>query len=173
MQLNKTLARPLAFAAALGLLSTQTGCFGKFGAVDALYSWNKGASSNKFVRWLVFFGLCVIPVYELFLIGDWLIFNSIEFWFGNNPISGGTADARVLEDGSVEIAKNGSTYRLVAESEKKIWLLKDGRRVGRAEMQEDGGFAFVDLVHERTMMVSADEMQAVGLAVNPTVANLD
>lgn len=170
MKIARRLVRPVAFAAAFGVLGTQTGCFGKFGAVDTLYTWNKGVSGNKFVRWLVFFGLCVIPVYELFLIGDWLIFNSIEFWFGSNPIGGGSAEVKVLEDGTVEIARNGARYQLVPEGDKKLWLLKDGRRLGRAELQDDGAFAFVDLVHERTMLFTAEEMAAVGAAVNPTIA---
>ncbi len=35
---------------------------------------------------LVFLGLIIIPAYGLFSFGDAIIFNSIEFWGGSNPI---------------------------------------------------------------------------------------
>jgi hypothetical protein len=41
---------------------------------------------SKWVKWLVFLGLSIIPVYELFVLADALVLNSVEFWTGSNPI---------------------------------------------------------------------------------------
>lgn len=63
-----------------------TGCFGSFGATTALWRFNKGVSDNKWLQWLVFLGLSILPVYELFVLGDVIVINTIEFYTGKNPI---------------------------------------------------------------------------------------
>jgi hypothetical protein len=68
------------------------GCFGSFGAFNALVKFNKGISDSKWLQWLLFLGLIILPVYELFVLGDILIFNTIEFYSGKNPISSSTHD---------------------------------------------------------------------------------
>ena len=39
------------------------------------------------VNELAFLGLNIVPVYPLCLFGDYIVFNSIEFWSGDNVIS--------------------------------------------------------------------------------------
>ncbi|MDH5673158.1 MAG: DUF3332 domain-containing protein [Myxococcales bacterium] len=84
----RPMRRQLLLAAGLSLLS---GCFGKFAATNALYDWNKGVSSNKWLRWLVFLVLIVLPVYSIFIFVDAIVLNTIEFWTGSNPLGGGHA----------------------------------------------------------------------------------
>jgi len=100
----------LSLAAALAL----SGCFGSFGAVNGLWKWNDGLGS-KWVKWLVFLGLSIIPVYELFLIADVLVLNSVEFWTGSNPVKSGA---------------DGSTVTRVATSDPNVLKL-EVRRAGR------------------------------------------
>jgi len=64
-----------------------TGCFGSFGATTALWKFNKGVSDNKWLQWLVFLGLSILPVYALFVLGDVIVINTIEFYTGKNPIA--------------------------------------------------------------------------------------
>ena len=71
-----------------------TGCFGSFTLTQKLYDWNSQVSQNKFVNEIVFLGLCILPAYELATLGDVLIFNSVEFWDGANPLA--------MEEGEVE-----------------------------------------------------------------------
>jgi hypothetical protein len=73
-------------AATLTAESAMTGCFGSFGATTALWKFNKGVSDNKWLQWLVFLGLSILPVYELFVLGDVIVINTIEFYTGKNPI---------------------------------------------------------------------------------------
>jgi hypothetical protein len=62
------------------------GCFGSFAAVRNLWDWNADVHDSKWIKWLVFLGLSIIPVYELFVLADALVLNSVEFWTGSNPI---------------------------------------------------------------------------------------
>jgi hypothetical protein len=71
----------------------QSGCFGSFGLTQKVYQWNSSVE-DKTVRSILFFVLCVIPVYPVAAFADWIIFNVIEYWEGTNPL--------VLQPGEVE-----------------------------------------------------------------------
>ena len=75
-------------AAALAVCLTATSCLGPNHAYNSLSAWNSEASDNKFLNEAVFLGLHLLPAYPLCMAGDVLIFNSIEFWSGSNPIPG-------------------------------------------------------------------------------------
>jgi Domain of unknown function (DUF3332) len=118
------LHQPARFGRRLALSGACTlvlgGCFGSFGAVCALWDWNDGVSDNKWLKWLVFLGLSIIPVYLLFAMADSLVINSIEFWTGSNPIKNGsdgrsvtrvaTADPNLLR---LEIRRHGDLEGVV------------------------------------------------------------
>lgn len=70
-------------AAAGAALSS--GCFGSFSATRKLWGWNEDVG-DKWINWLVFLGLSILPVYELFVLADVLVLNSVEFWTGSNPV---------------------------------------------------------------------------------------
>ena len=74
----------LASACALSLLATS--CLGPNNAFNNLNHWNQHVTENKWGNEGIFLVLNIIPVYGLFYYGDILIFNSIEFWGGKNPI---------------------------------------------------------------------------------------
>ena len=69
---------------ALGLLLS--GCYGPFNLTRRLYNWNGQAGTTKWEREFVFLLLAALPVYELTTLGDAIVFNSMEFWTGNNPV---------------------------------------------------------------------------------------
>jgi len=73
----------IAMLAALGA----TSCVGPYNAFNSVSSWNSRVSESKFLNELVYIGLYIVPVYPIASFGDALIFNSIEFWGGENPIS--------------------------------------------------------------------------------------
>ena len=72
---------PLAVVAALA--TSQVGCYGSYSAFNKLHKWNGGATGSKVANSAIHFGLWILPVYELCIIGDWLIFNNVEFLTGN------------------------------------------------------------------------------------------
>jgi Domain of unknown function (DUF3332) len=63
-----------------------TSCVGPYNAFNSVASWNSRVSDSKFLNELVYLGLYIVPVYPLAAFGDALIFNSFEFWGGENPI---------------------------------------------------------------------------------------
>ena len=79
---------PLAVAAALAT----SGCYGSYSAARALHRWNGHATKNKYVNSGLHFAMSVIPVYFLVAVGDFLIFNNVEF-FTNKPVFGGGGEA--------------------------------------------------------------------------------
>ncbi len=95
------------FAVSTGLF-IQTGCFGSFKLIEKVYEWN-GSIEDKFVRSIVFWALCIIPVYAIAGFVDIVILNVIEFWSGSNPVS--------MRDGEHEeqvVAYKGRSFLLEA-----------------------------------------------------------
>jgi len=80
----------LGAALALGLLGSS--CLGPNNAFDSLHHWNKHVTDSKWGNEGIFVLLTIIPVYGVAYLGDIIIFNSIEFWGGENPISPPPAD---------------------------------------------------------------------------------
>ncbi len=88
MTLRPLLHRQLAFrlsVLALALCLGASGCFGPFKLTRKLYAWNAQAG-DKWPQEFMFLVLTWVPVYGLAAVGDAIIFNSMEFWTGRNPI---------------------------------------------------------------------------------------
>lgn len=71
-------------------------CIGSFRLTNNIKDWNEGLG-NKFVNELVFIALHIVPVYEIAMLVDGVVLNSIEFWTGNNLVA---------EPGETKIVKN-------------------------------------------------------------------
>jgi hypothetical protein len=142
--------RGVALTAAVMMSVSSAACIGKFGAFHKLLNWNNSLG-NKWLDWAVFLGLNIIPVYELFFIGDVLIFNSVEFWTGNNPLAATEvqgADGRKTsvswkEDGHrilIETTKEGRIERTldIALDDERAEVRRDGVLVSTAEFNASG-----------------------------------
>lgn len=66
---------------------TTTACFGTFPIARKVYGWNATVHGNKWVRWGIFLGLNIVPVYAGAAIFDMVFSNSVEFWTGRNPMA--------------------------------------------------------------------------------------
>ena len=60
-------------------------CVGSFSLFNSLASWNKSATSSKFLNEIIF--IVISPAYAVCSVADVLVLNSIEFWSGTNPIA--------------------------------------------------------------------------------------
>ncbi len=106
-------------------LLVQGGCYGSFKLTNNLYEWNGGVG-DKWVRSLVFFALCVVPVYEFAAAIDAVILNTIEFWTGENPIS--------MKPGEIQdqvVVNKGETYRITATKDRFTILPLTGKNKGK------------------------------------------
>ena len=114
-KLNMVVA--IALCVSLGLSS----CIGSFKLTNKVLGWNEGVG-NKFVNELVFIAFHIIPVYELTVVADILVLNSIEFWSGENLVSQSTKEVK---------GENGDTY-LVSTDENGYTITnqKDNTTIG-------------------------------------------
>lgn len=80
--------KSLICAAALSILLT--GCTGPFVLTKKLHNWQT-SFDDKWVDEVAFLGCIILPVYSLATLADGLIFNSVEFWTGENPMDNAAA----------------------------------------------------------------------------------
>ena len=157
-----------ALVAALGFAGSS--CFGKFAATRALYGFNEGISGNKFIRSLVMWGLIIVPAYELFGLGDFLIFNTIEFWTGANVIgaTGGDdasalakVDVQVDADGRVTLQQGMRRFVLTPMDATHVRVEADGALLGVAELQPDQSMVLRDPHGSVVQTLLPADLQAV------------
>lgn len=68
--------------------SLGTGCIGNFGLSGEVRKFNLETTEERWGREILFVCLYIIPIYPFAGALDIIIFNSIEFWTGKNPING-------------------------------------------------------------------------------------
>ena len=71
--------------AAVTLSILLTGCTGPFVLTKKVHTWQT-SFDDKWVDEVAFLGCVILPVYGLATLGDGLIFNSVEFWTGDNTM---------------------------------------------------------------------------------------
>jgi len=177
MVIAKSVRSVIAAVVLMGFLVATTACYGPFNVTKSLHKWNgqiKGSDpvADKWMRELVFLGLVILPVYEFAALGDAIIFNSIEFWTGNNPVKasgeGEEGRTRVAQVGDTTIAitfaKDGNSASVSYSKEGQIirtgtiaatdegYQLMDakGHQLYAAERVTHGG---VNLVNENCQVV--------------------
>jgi len=147
-------------------VTTSISCYGPFRLTRKLHTWN-GTLGDKWINELVFFALVVIPAYGLCTLGDAIVFNSIQFWTGSNPIADGGIEPQLprtqrLADGSLEVRKDGKVYRLRLDANTHaVTLAQDGLLVATAERTAAGGVAIHDLANGKTSLVSAADARTL------------
>lgn len=157
---------------------TTTACYGPFNLTRTVHKWNgtikgSGTVSAKWMKEIIFLALVIIPVYQVSTLADALVFNSIEFWTGDNPIkvaaagdgSGGVRAVVVRTEhprgsrieyrrgavllGTAQIVEAGDRYRvLTARGEERFY----------AEPAADGGLTLVDPDCRVLETISADRL---------------
>lgn len=157
-------------------------CIGSFGLTNKLFSWNKGVG-EKWVNEVVFVAFCILPVYEVSLIADALVINSIEFWSGNNPLASigdvkkvkgenGNYLVETLENG-YSITKEGdetASMELIYDKDLNTWnVVADGVSTELLQMNNDGT-AQMTLPNGEDMTVTLDA-QGVSAARQATMIN--
>ncbi|HEX9779902.1 MAG TPA: DUF3332 domain-containing protein [bacterium] len=145
-----------------------SGCYGPFLLTKKLHQWN-GQVGDKWAQEIVFLVFAWLPVYGLATLGDAIVFNSIEFWTGNNPMDE-TADAdatpatRRLVRGNAEVimtrtagaqgpeltieqfrsGEPAGTLHMVRDGDMTVGLDADGQVLFRAQAQPDGSVVISD-----------------------------
>jgi hypothetical protein len=77
----------VAVAVLLGFLPLTSACFGSFNLTRKVYQFNRSVSPDKWIRWLTFLAMTIIPFYAFATLVDVFFANCAEFWTGSNPIT--------------------------------------------------------------------------------------
>jgi hypothetical protein len=88
-----------------------TGCTGSFNLTRKVYNWHR-SQSDKWTDELCFLIVTLIPVYSLATFADAIVFNSIEFWTGKNPVEMSSLP------GSTKVAQNGKDKLMMSYNTK-------------------------------------------------------
>lgn len=144
-------------------------CIGSFALTNKLKNWNDNIG-GKFVNEVVFFGLHIIPVYEVAILADILVLNSIEFWTGDSPVAKkNIGETKIVknsngEDVSITTNENGYTVsngetamNLVFDTEDNSWNVEYNNQVNKLMRMTDDKNAVLYLLNGETMNVTLDK----------------
>ncbi len=130
-------------------LTVTSACYGPFNLTRNVYHWNSGIKGSgevneKWMKEIVFFGMIVIPVYMFSALLDAFIFNSIQFWTGDNPIKVSKGP-----DGHIQEVQFGDrTVTVLWTEEHRSAILtyqQQGQIVKTARIIEDGnGYRLIE-----------------------------
>jgi hypothetical protein len=169
----------------VSFMSVTTACYGPFNLTRNVYHWNSGIKgsgevSDKWMKEFVFFGMIIIPVDMFSALLDAFIFNSIQFWTGDNPVK-----VSESQDGHIQKVQIGeatitvswaedhrsahlaywrqgrliTTARVLEEDQSLRLVDREDRVRYTAERSRDGGVRFVD--HECRLVdhLSLDQLR--------------
>ncbi|MDR2954160.1 MAG: DUF3332 domain-containing protein [Prevotella sp.] len=146
-------------------------CIGSFNLSKKVLNWNQGIDS-KFVNELVFIALWIVPVYEVAMLADILVINSIEFWTGDNPVEAGIVKKVQGENGiyTVETLENGYNIQneegqqmsLVYDKDSNTWSsVADGKTTKLVTIGEDNkAIVYMPNGEERNVELSGSGVMA-------------
>src|SRR5690242_16926345 len=126
----------------VGFMTVSAACYGPFNLTRNVYHWNSnikgsGEVNEKWMKEIVFFGMIVIPVYMFSALLDAFVFNSIQFWSGDNPIK-----LTQGPDGHIqEVQFRDQTIRVTWSDDHRSAALtyrREGQAVSTALIVEDG-----------------------------------
>jgi len=100
-------------------------CLGSFTLFNSVSAWNQEVTGNKFINELIFIGLNIVPVYGIASLADVVIFNSIEFWTGENPAATAAVQNFETENGKVTVEQTTNGYAVKAENGESMNLCFD------------------------------------------------
>lgn len=131
-------------------------CIGSFGLTNKIFEWNNEVG-GKWVNEVVFFAFLILPVYEISLIADGLVINSIEFWSGSNPLADNVQHIKG-ENGNYTVASNENGYVITDEAtQEKVELVYNSEE----DSWSVDGITFLTFVDDEHVSVYAGEGQMV------------
>ena len=133
MRTGTAASRVLATIVLTGFIPVASvGCFGPFELTPKIYRFVDDSSDDKWVKWIVFLPMSFFMSGAALL--DGAVFNSVEFWTGENPVNstgvtvegpnGETAHLTPLGDGRIDVVVIGA-----AGGEHHLTLTRDDRGV--------------------------------------------
>lgn len=120
-------------------------CIGSFTLTKKCYNWNNSLG-DKWINELVFIGLNIIPIYDICLLADAIVFNSIEFWTGDNPVALNTEIINT-DNGQYLVETNENGYTITKGEETVQFINENDVWYINQDSQKIELFQFVDDYH--------------------------
>jgi hypothetical protein len=108
-----------------------TGCTGSFNLVHKVYNFHR-SQADKWTDEICFLLVALLPVYSLATLADAIIFNSIEFWTGKNPV-----ELSAMPGGN-RMAYNSKTGQVQVAVPKIDWLIFERSSIGVVAKNDKG-----------------------------------
>ncbi|MBP9854871.1 MAG: DUF3332 family protein [Candidatus Omnitrophica bacterium] len=99
-------------------VASSIGCTGSFNLTKKVYDAHR-SQSDKWVDELFFLGCVLLPIYGISTFADAVIFNSIEFWTGENPVALNTNGEKKFVNNKgeeVTVSYNAETDMITVQS---------------------------------------------------------
>ena len=112
-------------------------CIGSFGLFGTVREWTEGVTDSKFVNeqfngifgienQLLYLAMWIVPVYELSMLADGIVFITLEFWTGNNPVANAGDVKEIQGENSKYLVKtNVDGYTITNEAGQELNLKFD------------------------------------------------
>ena len=167
-----------------------SGCYGPFYLTRKVWKFNGEVSDNKWVVEVVHLICLALPVYSIAGAADGLIFNSIEFWTGSNPLAessakGAAATRRIVRGDTEYLLKRvagpagdelvieqyrhgqpGESLRFQRQGDHTVALNGDGTVLFSSNTEADGRIVITDGAGQQVASYTGDEahrlLKAVG-----------
>lgn len=152
-----------------------TGCTGSFSLTKKVYNWHH-SNPDKWLDEGGFLVCILLPIYGISTFADAIVFNSIEFWTGENPVTAsadtktkqvkeGTAEATIsynAQSDQLTVASNQAPT-LTFEKGDNMVLAKNtqGDVLYASSVNENGDLTVYDRNLEPVKSYSADEVAAM------------
>ena len=145
------------------------GCYGPFNLTRRLYQWNGQVGRDKWEREFLFVVLVWAPVYSIATLADAVVFNSMEFWTGKNPVD--RPSARQYDFSSTKrLARKDSEVLLTyastpAGAQLLIEQFRNGQTAGSLRVEQRHGMT-VGLDEEGQVLFTASSGPAGGIVIH-------
>lgn len=179
------LRRAAALAVILALSQSNLACFGKFNLTRKLWGFNDTVSDSKWLKWLLFLAFTIVPVYSIAALADALVLNSIEFWSGQNPVTGNEVreNTRVVEGKTIHTVMTAQRLRIeISEPGKELQVIEvnateagavardgSGKILSQLTEAADGQVLVSDGAGRELFRRSGGEVQEIATAVTAGV----
>lgn len=130
-------------------------CIGSFGLFNKVRTWNESVGNSKWVSELVYLALWIVPVYELSLLADGVVLNTIEFWSGQNPVAkAGSVEKVKGEKGEYIVKTNADGYTITNEAGEELNLKFDDEAQSWNVVTEEQSFELLTINGDGTVNVN-------------------
>lgn len=141
-------------------------CIGSFRLTNNIKDWNENVS-EKWVNEVIFIALHIIPVYEIAMLVDGVVLNSIEFWTGESIVeepgekkivtnsNGQEVEITALENGYT-ISNGETSMDILFDEDTRIWSAVYGEQVTNLIKLVDSNNAQLFLLNGDVMDITLD-----------------